>query len=39
MMVGWMNVVGNRGVGRRQREREKMMGGEERIKITINQRW
>jgi hypothetical protein len=38
-MVGWLNAVGNRGVGRRQREREKMMGGEECIKITINQWW
>ncbi len=33
----WLNAVGNRGVRRRQREREKMMGGGERIKITINQ--
>ncbi len=38
-MVGWLNAVGNRGVGRRQREREKMMGGEECIKITISRRW
>jgi hypothetical protein len=35
-MVGWLNAVGNRGVGRRRREREKMTGGEERIKLTIN---
>jgi hypothetical protein len=39
MMVGWMNGMGNRGVGRRQREREKMTGGEECIKITFNQQW
>jgi hypothetical protein len=26
-MVGWLDVVGNRGVRRRQWEREKMMGG------------
>ncbi len=34
-----MNTVGNRGVSRRRQEREKMTGVEERIKITINQRW
>ncbi len=34
-----MNAVGNRGVGRRPREREKMTGEEEHIKIAINQRW
>jgi hypothetical protein len=38
-MVGWLNVVGNGGVGRRQWEREKMTGGDEDIKITINQQW
>jgi hypothetical protein len=38
-LVGWLNTVDNRGAGRRQREREKMKGGEECIKITINQQW
>jgi hypothetical protein len=36
-MAGWLDAVGNRGVGRRRWEREKMTGAEEYIKITINQ--